>query len=219
MKILLVAATELEVQPFLNTTISIIEPNKTVELLICGIGIPATVYQLTTKLLRTRYDLVIQAGIAGSFAKKLKKGDVIMVRRDAFAGPGIEENGEYKTLQVGLSGENEFPLGHDWLVNHNHILKMTHLDVVNAVTTDIITDNKKKNKQIKKKFEADIESMEGAAFHYVCLQQKVPFLQLRSISNVVGVRDKSKWKIREAIDNLNTELMAILNDDLIVRSS
>ena len=61
-----------------------------------------------------------------------------------------------------------------------------------------------------KTFAADIESMEGAALHYVCLLQKVPFLQLRSISNKVGVRDKTKWKIKTAIDNLTMELNALL---------
>ena len=59
---------------------------------------------------------------------------------------------------------------------------------------------------MREKFGADIESMEGAAFHYVCLQQKIKFLQLRSISNVAGERDKTKWMMKEAINNLNIEL-------------
>ncbi len=48
--------------------------------------------------------------------------------------------------------------------------------------------------------------MEGAAFHYVCLQEEVKFLQLRSISNAVGERDKKQWKMKEAIISLNIEL-------------
>ena len=54
--------------------------------------------------------------------------------------------------------------------------------------------------------------MECAALHYVCLQQNVPFLQIRSVSNEVGERDKSKWKIKEAVENLNNELIKILNN-------
>ena len=83
---------------------------------------------------------------------------------------------------------------------------------MNAVTSDIITDKKNVNKQIKKKFNADIESMEGAAFHFVCLQKSVPFLQVRSISNKVGIRDKSKWNIPVALKNLSIELITILDD-------
>jgi futalosine hydrolase len=54
--------------------------------------------------------------------------------------------------------------------------------------------------------------MEGAAFHFVCLQQKIPFIQIRSISNSVGERDKTKWVIKDAVNNLNSELVKLIND-------
>jgi futalosine hydrolase len=56
-----------------------------------------------------------------------------------------------------------------------------------------------------------VESMEGAAFHYVCLMEKIPFLQLRGISNYVGERNKANWKIRESIDALNQQLIKMIN--------
>lgn len=208
MKILLVAATKMEVQPFLNKKHQG-DGNESIEPLISGIGIAATVYQLTVKLLNNHYDLVIQAGIAGSFTKKIKKGEVVLVRQDAFAGPAILENGKFKKPFI---DENDFPFQDGHLVNTNEFLKNTHLRLVNAITTDVITDEKKQNKNMRRAFAADIETMEGAALHYACLMQKVPFLQLRAISNKVGVRDKTKWKIKTAIDNLTIELNALLND-------
>jgi futalosine hydrolase len=54
--------------------------------------------------------------------------------------------------------------------------------------------------------------MEGAALHYVCLQSGVPFLQLRSVSNTVGVRDKTKWDIKLAITRLNETLIPLLTN-------
>ena len=48
------------------------------------------------------------------------------------------------------------------------------------------------------KFLPVIESMEGAALHYVCLMEKIPFLQIRSISNYIGERDKKKWNMKDA---------------------
>jgi futalosine hydrolase len=212
MKILLVAATKMEIEPFLKMETAHLE-NRSVEILITGIGIAATVFHLSQRLMQDKFDLVVQAGIAGSFTKKFKKGDVVLVRQDAFAGPGVEENGEYKTIfQIGLANEDDPPFHNGFLVNDNGILQTTHLDVANAVTTDFITDKKKKNKQLVKKFNADIESMEGAAFHFVCLQQQVPFLQVRSISNKVGVRDKSKWNISAALKNLTFETTNLLDD-------
>ena len=52
--------------------------------------------------------------------------------------------------------------------------------------------------------------MEGAAMHYVCLMEKIPFLQLRSISNYIGERNKRKWNMNESIINLNNELIKLI---------
>ena len=205
MKILVVAATQLEIEPFINLK------NNT-EVLICGVGIPSTVYHLTKKLLQEKYDLVIQAGIAGTFSKKLKKGEVVVVEQDAFGDIGVEEKGEFKTLfQLDFDDKNKFPFKNGWLVNTSEIINTTHLKKVNGVTVNKISDRKKQAKQLKEIFNADVESMEGAAFHFVCLQQNIPFLQLKSISNKVGERDKSKWNMIEAIVNLNRELIDLID--------
>jgi futalosine hydrolase len=41
--------------------------------------------------------------------------------------------------------------------------------------------------------------------------EKIPFLQLRGISNYVGERNKANWKIRESIDALNQQLIKMIN--------
>jgi len=48
--------------------------------------------------------------------------------------------------------------------------------------------------------------------HYVCLREGIPFLQLRSVSNAVGVRDKAKWDIGTAITRLNERLIRIVEN-------
>ena len=203
MKILLVAATKNEIEPFLN------QPD--IEVLICGVGMPATVYHLTKKLLNKKYDIVIQAGIAGSFSKKIKKGEVVMVKEDVFGDLGVEENGSFKTIfNLGFGNENNFPFSTGTLKNTLNILETGNFKKVNAVTVNKISDDKKIKKQLKEIFSTDIESMEGAAFHYVCLMQKIPFIQLRSISNKVGERDKKKWKIKKSFNNLNKELLRLI---------
>jgi futalosine hydrolase len=53
------------------------------------------------------------------------------------------------------------------------------------------------------RYDCCVESMEGAAFHYVCLQEGMPFAQVRAISNYVTPRDKSQWQMKDAIVNLN----------------
>ena len=57
---------------------------------------------------------------------------------------------------------------------------------------------------------ADIETMESAAFFYCCIKEEVPFLALRAISNIVEPRDRSKWNIPLAVNNLNAQLVELL---------
>jgi futalosine hydrolase len=206
MAILIVAATEFEIEPF-------IQQKKNVDILITGVGIPATIYHLTKKLLTNKYDFVIQAGIAGTFANADTLGKVVLVKEDTFADIGIEEKENFQTLfEKGFADKNDFPFTNGWLVNNQALIKNELLPVLKGITINKLTDKPSPNNFNKKKFLADIESMEGAAFHYVCLQQKIDFLQIRSISNVVGERDKSRWTIDSAIRNLNNELIKIIGN-------
>ena len=45
------------------------------------------------------------------------------------------------------------------------------------------------------------EDMEGSAVAQVCVLFDVPFLEIRGISNIAGVRDKRKWDFDAAIDH------------------
>jgi futalosine hydrolase len=38
----------------------------------------------------------------------------------------------------------------------------------------------------------------------------ISFLQVRAISNYVGERDKTKWQIKQAIENLNNVLLKLV---------
>jgi futalosine hydrolase len=204
MNVLVVSATEFEIEP-------LVHENNIADVLITGIGIPATIFHLTKKLSQKNYDLVIQAGIAGTFSADLKKGTVLLVDKDAFGDLGIYEKGNFKTLfDSGFINENEFPFSNGWLVNRHEYLTHSSLSLATGITVNKITDDGIQIKKLSDKFKPDIESMEGAALHYVCLQQKIKFLQLRSISNTVGERDKQKWEMKKAITNLNMELKKII---------
>ncbi len=205
MQILVIASTSPEIQPLPDA-------DADYDVLITGVGIPAAIYHLQKRMLQIDYDLVIQAGIAGSFNADIKLGQVVLVKQDCFADLGIEENDTYTPVfETGLSDKNEFPFENGWLVNTNEILKTSSLLCVKAISVNKVSDRELQKLQFIKKFNADIETMEGAALHYVCLQENIPFLQIRSISNYVGERDKTKWKMQEAIVNLNAALFKLIN--------
>jgi len=205
MQILLVAATEMEIQPFLNK-------KPAADFLITGVGCPATVYHLAKRVHQIDYDLVIQAGIAGSFSRSIQLADVVLVKQDSFADIGIAEKGRlYSIFEKGLGDENAFPYNKGWLQNNGEFIDHFPFTKVKAVTVNTVTDNEMQINQLISKFDPDIESMEGAALHYVSLQESVPFIQLRAVSNYVGERDKEKWKMQEAVLNLNDALMSIFD--------
>lgn len=215
MKILLTAATTFEIEP----TLQLIEKkglssDNEIEILITGIGPVNATYLLTTTIQNKKPDLVIQAGIAGSFNfNDLPAGKTVLVKYDAWGDLGMEEKGNFTTVfDAGFAGKNHPPFTDGWLINPHPLLNNTALMVVKSVTINKVSDSTVQKEQLVKTFSPQVETMEGAALHYVCLQQDVPFLQIRSISNEVGERDKSKWKSKEAVENLNTELQKLLLD-------
>ena len=66
-------------------------------------------------------------------------------------------------------------------------------------------------KKIKNRLSPDIETMEGAAVFRVCNDFNIPCMQIRSVSNFVGERNKKNWNIDLAVKNLNLYLKVILS--------
>jgi futalosine hydrolase len=205
MQILLIAATATEIEPFTAA-------NNQIDVLITGVGVPSTIYHLQKRIHQMDYDFIIQAGIAGSFSNDIALGQVVLVKQDCFADLGIEEKQTYAPIfNTAFADKDEFPFTDGWLMNSDENLKYSNLPKAKAITVNKVSDSELQKKQFLQTFNADIETMEGAALHYVCLQEQIPFLQIRSISNLVGERDKTKWKMKEAIQNLNTELQILIN--------
>jgi len=215
MKILLTAATTFEIEP----TLQQIEKKglltqTEIAVLITGIGPVNTTFLLTKAVISNKPDLVVQAGIAGSFNyEDLPAGKTVLVKYDALGDLGMEEKGKFTTVfDAGFAGKNHLPFTDGWLINPHSLLNNSPLPVVRSVTINKVSDSLVQKQQLMATFAAQTETMEGAALHYVCLQQSIPFLQIRSISNEVGERDKSKWKVKEAVENLNAELIKLLNN-------
>ncbi|MEO8404519.1 MAG: futalosine hydrolase [Chitinophagaceae bacterium] len=215
MNCLLVAATAKEISIFLdhyrNTDkISFVDIN--IDILITGVGLTAATYSLTKQFALKRPDLVIQAGIAGCFDKKIALGTVVGIKQDTIADETVIEGKKLRTLfDLQLVSADQLPYKKGWLVNPDKaIFKRTKLKGVTGISVNHISTNKEMIKLYEQTFSPVIESMEGAALHYVCLSENIPFLQLRSISNYIGERNKTNWKIREAVQNLNKELIRLL---------
>ncbi|MEO7394421.1 MAG: futalosine hydrolase [Chitinophagaceae bacterium] len=214
MNCLIIAATSVEISPFLEQYRNKCDlpANINIDVLVTGIGLTATTYSLIKQINIKRPQIILQAGIGGGFEKSIPLGTVLAVKQDRFADLGVSESGKWKTLSdLGLLAANKYPFSKEWLVNKSELLKKVNLKKVNAVSVNEITTSIQKINLYNKIFNPAVESMEGAALHYVCLLEKIPFLQIRSISNYIGERNKKKWKIKDSIINMNNELVLLLN--------
>lgn len=182
-----------------------------IEILITGVGLMAATHALTKAILTDRPGMIIQAGVAGSLDKELALASVVAVKTETIGDIGVVEKNRFRSVfdLALLSGET-FPWKERKLENKSDLLSTCGLPLVEAVSINEISTSPEKITYYQKNLSAQVESMEGAALHYVCLNENIPFLQLRSISNFIGERDKSKWKMKEAIENLNGELQRIL---------
>lgn len=225
MKFLLTAATAFEIRPLLEK----LNPtglssgkisgyhyrNFEIDVLITGVGMVSTAYHLGKLLGPGKYDLAINAGFCGSFSPEMPVGAVIHVVEDSFPECGVEDREDFITMfELGLDDPAEAPFIEGKLINNNYpgVLPLLKLPKVRAVSVNTVHGNKKSIENIIKRFNPDVESMEGAAFFYACMMENVTCMQVRSVSNLVEERNKSKWKPDLACKNLNRTLISILNE-------
>jgi futalosine hydrolase len=219
-KILYVAATagEADVLKKLNGIKSFPEKlylrNFEISVLVTGVGSIATAWALKQWIsLNEKPDLAINAGIAGSYDEKLNIGDVVMPLTDCFADAGIEDGDNFFTLyEAGLTDKDELPFRNGLIYSdstYSELMKKI-IKPVKAITVNTATGSELTREKLFRKFNPDIETMEGATFFYICAREKIPFVALRAISNKVEPRNRSKWNIKLALENLSEKLNEVL---------
>ena len=205
MKTLVVAATKAELTFFyqhFNLPDGDFVESKNFDLLITGVGMVATAFALG-KHLSSKYSLVVNFGIAGSFDRNIALGTVLNITEDTFAELGAENGDEFLTISDLGFGENHY-------TSKAH--KSVNLPVAKGITMNCVTGSEKSIKNLIKRLNPTTESMEGAAVFYACKQLNVDCLQIRSISNYVEPRNKDNWEIGLAIKNLNDWAIAFIGE-------
>lgn len=226
MRILVVAATGFEVRPTFSRMAQQKgrgkEGNLTryqsrdheIDLLIPGVGMMKTAYFLGKYLPGPHYDLAINVGIAGTYDLSVLIGSVVHVTSDCISELGAEDETRFVSIfDLGLQDPDEFPYTGGKLVNRNfpRLPVLGTLPEVTGNTVNTIHSDPEKIKELLNRFPADVESMEGAAFFYTCMMEKVPCIQIRAVSNYVEKPDKSQWDIPLSLKNLNSILVKLLD--------
>jgi futalosine hydrolase len=213
MNILITAATALEIKPFQEYLAQKGAPKGCrIDILTGGIGLMHTAWHLGRQLAKKRPDLAIQAGIGGSFRHHWPLGQVVLIGREQLGDLGVDDAGTFKDLfDTGLWADSLPPFTGSSLINtFAGVPVVPELPLASGISINTVTGSLPSIGRLQQKYDPDIESMEGAAFHFACLLEEVPFLQLRSISNYVEIRDKSKWNIPLAVKQLNEALILLI---------
>ena len=213
MHLLLLSATDFEIAE----TLEFLKSRENmkgldVDILCTGVGMVSTAYSLTRKIIEKSPELIVQAGIGGC-TDPVQIGKSFAIVSDQIADLGVTENNQFKTIfDMHLAAKDDPPFQNGWLPNPGtNLMRLSGLEQARGITVNEITTNSQRVSGYKQDPGGIVvESMEGAALHYVCLKEKIPFLQIRTVSNELGERDKSKWKIQEAIRNLNRTVIGFL---------
>jgi len=215
MKVVITSATEkevLQIKQSIQPSITASTTRPQVQFHESGVGMLSSCYSIFKLIFEQKPDLIIQVGIAGSFDNNIPLGNVVVVRDEIVGDMGAEENGSFKDLfDLNLQQENLFPFNGRKLINPLFdALNYLKIPAVTGVTINEITTRPARVEALKIKYRPTIESMEGASLHYCCIQTNTRFIQIRSISNYVGERDKSKWNFKDALDNLTKTIIGYL---------
>jgi futalosine hydrolase len=234
MRILIVAATQQEIEPLFTVdseplavgsepTLANTDTEQSTTanyplqtenfILVTGVGMVATAFALGRHLATNQYDLAINLGIAGSFDRSLDLGEVVEVTTDMLAELGAEDDEAFLPIEQLGFGESAFSasttlsgiFSQNDIAGNDMLLKQT-----SGITVNTVHGNEYAIRKITGRVNAQIESMEGAAFFYACRKAGLPCLQIRAVSNYVEKRNRDSWKIGLAIKNLNTFADALL---------
>jgi futalosine hydrolase len=151
---------------------------------------------------------VVLAGICGAYpGRGLNVGDVVCVESERGGDLGVgERNGSftpwYKVISAPVQVYESSPL-------RDVPASLGRLKAVSGLTVNCCTGTSAMAAERVQNFNVDVESMEGAACFSICRVFGMPCLEIRAVSNVAADRDKTTWRIQDALEALSRVLSAM----------
>ncbi len=159
-----------------------------------------------------RFEAVVNAGIGGAFRGRVKIGEALIVREESLADLGLEGGGPLNLPDDARLIGNAESTPHllERCADLGYRLRRG-LTVAQVTTTDATAE------RLLRKYDADVESMEGFAVLRAAAIAGVPAIEVRGISNYVGDRTKSEWDFAAGSRAAVSALEGVLNRLLITQ--
>ncbi|MFC7373439.1 futalosine hydrolase [Fictibacillus iocasae] len=188
--------------------------NERVDVLLAGVGPVSAAIQTTKALQKETYSLVICAGIAGGFTEKAEIGTIAVATEIVSADLGAESPDGFIPLDdLGFGSSTR-------IVPEEHLVSAlsSAIEAAGNITTirgpvltlSTVTGTAETTAALtQREPEAIAEAMEGYGVASAALEFGVPVLELRAISNPIGPRDRSAWRIKDALAALESASQVI----------
>ncbi len=180
-----------------------------VEVVAVGVGPVEAALGTMRALCARRYELVVNAGIAGGFEGRADVGDALAVTSERYVELGREDG-----AALALPGGLQLAVACD--ADAATVARFRSADRATvafgpAITSATVTTSAARATSLAAAFDAVAESMEGFAVLRAAAAAGVPGMELRGISNIVGDRATSRWDFRAGATAAVRALEALLD--------
>ncbi|MNZ77378.1 Futalosine hydrolase [compost metagenome] len=175
---------------------------------LAGVGPVSAAASTAALLAKSRYDLVISAGIGGGFKDRATTGSIVIASSIIAADLGAESpdhaEGFASVDELGF-GSSLIPVQQDL---SSLLLGRLTAEEVSAcygpiVTLSTVTGTADTASKLTRRIPGvAAEAMEGYGVALAARQLDIPVMEIRAISNLVGPRQRELWKIGDALKSL-----------------
>jgi futalosine hydrolase len=185
-----------------------------IDVMLAGIGPISAGIQTTKALSEDKYDLVINMGIAGGFVGKAEVGTLVVANEIVSADLGAESPEGFITLdELGFGASTRVKTDGELVEVLLEAIKEAGISVCagNILTLSTVTGTAETTSKLQLREPGALaEAMEGYGVAMAAKEFGVPVLEVRSISNPIGPRDRSAWRIKEALVTLESASKVIV---------
>lgn len=186
---------------------------KGIDVMITGVGLAAAAASTATALATAKYDLVVNAGIAGGFSGQAEVGSLVVANEIVAADLGAQTLEGFCSLDELGFGSASIPVDSTLVNRVTEALKVAGLPVKTGpvLSVSTVTDTVATALALASRVPgATAEAMEGYGVGTAAHNHGMPILEIRAISNLVGLRDRSSWRIEEALSILESASSTLL---------
>ncbi|WP_092482318.1 futalosine hydrolase [Desulfoscipio geothermicus] len=184
------------------------------DVLIVGVGPVSAAVNTAKALVTNDYGLVVSAGIGGGFPGKAEVGSLVVANEIVAADLGVETSEGFSSLDELGFGPTRIQVDASLVNSVVEALTAAKfpVEIGPVLTVSTVTGTAESAAELAARVPgATAEAMEGYGVAFAATNDLgIPILELRAISNLVGPRDRAAWRIKEALDILESASSVLL---------